>query len=110
MMLNIKYPEITKKISTPENPPGSAPGKAWYITTDNIARALRPSMSGLYADFFLKLYFASGALACMGCSPFLLVQCLMVTYYPLVVACLYFFRFCTRQAESSLNFEGVGIH
>ena len=31
------------------NPPGSAFGKKWKMTTDKIEKARRPSMSGRYA-------------------------------------------------------------
>jgi len=43
---HIKNPEITKKISTPINPAGNKLGNAWKVTTNRIAIALKPSMSG----------------------------------------------------------------
>jgi hypothetical protein len=46
MMLDIKYPEITKNISTPINPPIINYGHVWNITTIPTAIVLRPSMSG----------------------------------------------------------------
>src|SRR4051812_4900 len=48
MMPVIRKPEITKKTSTPTNPPGAATGKAWKFTTSNTATARRPSTSGRY--------------------------------------------------------------
>jgi hypothetical protein len=42
----MRYPEITKNTSTPTNPPGKSPGKAWNMTTARTATARRPSMSG----------------------------------------------------------------
>jgi len=46
IILEIKNPEITKNMSTPMNPPGSFPGKAWNATTEIIATARKPSISG----------------------------------------------------------------
>jgi hypothetical protein len=37
---------MIKNTSTPINPPGMAYGNAWNTTTDIIAIALRPSISG----------------------------------------------------------------
>ena len=54
----IKYPEITKKISTPKKPPEKMSLSkilicAWYIITALTAIALNPSISGLYSiNFF----------------------------------------------------------
>lgn len=48
MIDEIKYPEITKKISTPIKPPGKISGKPWNRTTEIIAIARSPSISGLY--------------------------------------------------------------
>ena len=42
----MRNPEITKKTSTPTNPPGTTPIPAWYATTSRIATARRPSTSG----------------------------------------------------------------
>ena len=44
----MRYPEITKKISTPINPPEIHSGKAWNATTEITAIARRPSISGRY--------------------------------------------------------------
>lgn len=44
-MLEIRKPEMTKKISTPINPPGIRDGKAWKPTTESTATAQRPSIS-----------------------------------------------------------------
>jgi hypothetical protein len=44
-MVEIKNPDMTKKISTPTNPPGIKDGKAWKPTTVRIAMALSPSIS-----------------------------------------------------------------
>ena len=44
----IKKPEITKKTSTPVNPPWRFSGDTWKITTAITAKALSPSISGLY--------------------------------------------------------------
>src|SRR5262249_11882322 len=41
----IRKPEITKKMSTPQNPPDSAAGMTWLTTTARTATARRPSMS-----------------------------------------------------------------
>jgi hypothetical protein len=41
----MRYPEITKKTSTPQKPPLSAAGSVWLITTAITAMARRPSMS-----------------------------------------------------------------
>lgn len=43
----IRYPEMTKNISTPMKPPGRNYGHAWNINTAMIATALRPSISFL---------------------------------------------------------------
>ena len=43
----MRYPEITKKTSTPINPPVSISSHAWKITTMPTAIVLGPSMSGL---------------------------------------------------------------
>lgn len=48
MIFVIKYPEITKNMSTPINPPGKNYGHAWKIKTIPTAIALSPSMSLLY--------------------------------------------------------------
>ena len=45
MMPEIKYPEMTKNISTPMNPPGMKNGQAWKRTTMPTATVLKPSMS-----------------------------------------------------------------
>lgn len=58
-MLVIKYPEITKKTSTPINPPGKIVGQAWKMTTEMIAIALKPSMSFLYEIWFSTLWTSS---------------------------------------------------
>jgi hypothetical protein len=42
----IRYPLITKKTSTPTNPPGSQVALRWKTMTDTTAIALRPSISG----------------------------------------------------------------
>ncbi len=55
-MVPIKYPDITKNISTPTNPPGISVGNAWKITTEITASARRPSISLLY----FKLGFVIG--------------------------------------------------
>lgn len=47
-IVDIRNPDMTKNISTPINPDGSAVGNAWKIKTDSTAIALRPSMSGRY--------------------------------------------------------------
>ncbi|MGF0343673.1 hypothetical protein ACQR3P_08635 [Rhodococcus sp. IEGM1300] len=44
----VKYPEITKKISTPMNPDGNSDNPPWNINTSKTAIALKPSMSGRY--------------------------------------------------------------
>src|SRR3974377_2250600 len=44
----IKKPEITKKRSTPMNPPGQLSRKAGKATTSSTATARRPSISGRY--------------------------------------------------------------
>lgn len=41
----IRYPEMTKKMSTPMKPPGMKRGQAWNITTMPTAIVLRPSIS-----------------------------------------------------------------
>ena len=48
MMVEIRKPEITKKMSTPTNPPSTQVGNAWKATTETTATARRPSMSGRY--------------------------------------------------------------
>jgi hypothetical protein len=48
MIVEIRKPEITKKISTPINPLFIQAGKAWKATTNSTAIALNPSMSGRY--------------------------------------------------------------
>src|ERR1035441_5275870 len=50
MMKPIRYPEMTKKISTPTKPPGTHNMPAWYATTAVIATARNPSISGLYVS------------------------------------------------------------
>jgi hypothetical protein len=47
-MEEIKYPEITKKTSTPINPPGNHAGNAWKATTIKTATARSPSISERY--------------------------------------------------------------
>jgi hypothetical protein len=47
----IKYPEITKKISTPIKPPPENSGNMWNTQTLRMAKALNPSISGLYIKF-----------------------------------------------------------
>ena len=42
----IKKPEITKKISTPTNPPDKISGKLWKKITPTTAIALNPSIDG----------------------------------------------------------------
>jgi hypothetical protein len=42
----MRNPDIIKNTSTPINPPGIYLGKAWNMTTDIIAIALKPSISG----------------------------------------------------------------
>ena len=49
----IRYPDITKKMSTPINPPLNVSKSkiviwAWYKITEITAIALKPSISGLY--------------------------------------------------------------
>ena len=44
----IKKPEITKKTSTPVNPPCRFPGDTWKTITAITAKARNPSISGLY--------------------------------------------------------------
>src|SRR5690606_30473399 len=44
----IRYPERTKKTSTPMNPPASHGTPAWAAITSRIATARRPSRSGRY--------------------------------------------------------------
>lgn len=48
MMVEIRKPEMTKKISTPMKPPFIDDGKAWNMTTERTATARRPSMSARY--------------------------------------------------------------
>lgn len=48
MILEIKYPEITKKTSTPTKPPTKIFGHAWNIITMPIAIVLSPSISARY--------------------------------------------------------------
>jgi hypothetical protein len=48
-------PEITKKMSTPRCPDGSASLLMWLMMTAITAIALRPSISGLYADLAVAL-------------------------------------------------------
>src|SRR3982751_2047902 len=48
MIPEIRKPEITKKTSTPINPPGNTRGKAWNMMTDKIESARSPSMSARY--------------------------------------------------------------
>ncbi len=43
----IKKPEITKKTSTPEKPPGIILALKWNRTTDKTATALKPFISFL---------------------------------------------------------------
>jgi hypothetical protein len=42
----IRYPEMTKKTSTPRKPPGSQAGLAWYTITAITASARMPSSPG----------------------------------------------------------------
>ena len=44
---DIRYPEMTKNMSTPIKPPGMKWGQAWKITTIPTAIVLKPSMSAL---------------------------------------------------------------
>ena len=44
MILEMRYPEITKKMSTPMKPPGRKAGHAWKMTTIPTAMVLNPSM------------------------------------------------------------------
>ena len=44
----IRYPERTKKVSTPRNPPGICPVPKWNAMTDPTATARKPSRVGLY--------------------------------------------------------------
>jgi len=44
----IKNPLITKKMSTPINPPENKVISKWYNITDITDKALSPSMSALY--------------------------------------------------------------
>jgi hypothetical protein len=37
---------MTKKTSTPRNPPGSQPGSAWKMMTATTAKARSPSIPG----------------------------------------------------------------
>jgi hypothetical protein len=46
MICEIKYPDMTKKTSTPMNPPDKVSGKAWYMITKVTAIVLKPSISG----------------------------------------------------------------
>jgi hypothetical protein len=48
IMLEMRYPEITKKMSTPMNPPGMNEGQAWKRMTIPTAIVLKPSISGRY--------------------------------------------------------------
>ncbi len=43
----IRYPERTKKVSTPRNPPGICPVPKWNAMTDRTATARNPSRAGL---------------------------------------------------------------
>ncbi|CAM5739042.1 hypothetical protein SMICM304S_10892 [Streptomyces microflavus] len=46
----IRYPEMTKKTSTPMNPPARPGISAWKARTARTATARSPSMSGRNAD------------------------------------------------------------
>ena len=45
MMPEMRYPEMTKKTSTPMKPPVMKSGKPWKMSTMAMAIVLRPSMS-----------------------------------------------------------------
>jgi hypothetical protein len=47
IILDIRYPDITKKISTPTYPPENNLIFAWYKMIDITAIALNPSISGI---------------------------------------------------------------
>ncbi len=51
----IKYPEMTKKISTPMKPPSQPIQPAWKKTTGSTATARRPSISGRYCKIPVSL-------------------------------------------------------
>ena len=46
-ILEIRYPEMTKNMSTPINPPVINSGQAWNIMTMLTAIVLSPSISAL---------------------------------------------------------------
>ena len=48
MIWEMRYPEMTKKTSTPMNPPVMNSGKAWKMMTVVMAMVLNPSISGRY--------------------------------------------------------------
>lgn len=52
----IKYPEITKKTSTPTKPPLNMELLRWYAKTRKTATALNPSISVLYLIAIIDLY------------------------------------------------------
>ncbi len=47
-ILEIRYPEMTKNMSTPMKPPVMNSGQAWNIMTMLTAIVLSPSISALY--------------------------------------------------------------
>lgn len=53
----IKNPEITKKTSTPANPPLRFSGDKWKMITAMTAKALNPSISGLYFILLILVEF-----------------------------------------------------
>jgi hypothetical protein len=50
----IKYPEITKKISTPMYPPEKKGTLIWLKMTSKTASARSPSKNGMYLIFNLR--------------------------------------------------------
>src|ERR1041384_903297 len=56
-MVEMRKPEMTKKISTPTKPPANTPGNAWKPTTASTATARRPSMSARYLGRIRPLFY-----------------------------------------------------
>lgn len=61
-MPEIKYPEMTKKISTPKKPPGKMPGNAWNSKTGKTAMARMPVMSDRHKWFLASVSTGGGLL------------------------------------------------
>ncbi len=51
MIPEMRYPEMTKKTSTPMKPPGINSGKPWKIKTIPMAMVLSPSISARYYEW-----------------------------------------------------------